>query len=94
MALTGHSILIIDTNATAYVGRLRVAIQDAGAESTTAGAAGTARECVKRFKFSAAVVNVEHRALAEELGILYLLYSPGEPLRVILAGLERFLLGP
>ena len=94
MALIGHSILIIDTNAAAYVVRLRAAIHDAGAKSIIARTAGTARERVKRFKFSAAVVNVEHRALAEELGILYLLYSPGEPPRIILAGLERLLLGP
>ena len=48
MALTGHSILIIDTNADGYVGRLRTAIQDAGAESIIARTAGTARERVKR----------------------------------------------
>jgi hypothetical protein len=55
---------------------------------------GTALEQVKQLKFSAAAVNTEHRVVAEELGVPYVLYVPTEPPRSIVSELTRLLIGP
>jgi hypothetical protein len=97
MDLSGHLILIVETGATPFAARLQSAIERAGAVTMVVRDGGAAMEQVKQvkqLKFSAAAVDSEHRVVAEELGIPYVLYVPTEPLRSIVSGLARLLIGP
>jgi ActR/RegA family two-component response regulator len=89
--LSHHSILVVETRLTPHVAHLQQALERVGAETVVARDADTAQERCRQFKFSAAVVNVEHRALAEQLGLPYILYAPTEKATAILATLARLL---
>jgi hypothetical protein len=94
MDLSGHTILILDTNVTPFTARLQAAIEHAGAESILARTAGAATDRIATSRISAAAVNIEHRTTAEELGVAYVLYASSEPPGTIVASLARLLLGP
>jgi hypothetical protein len=94
MDLSGHVILIVETSVAPFIARLQSAIERAGAVTMVVHDPGAALEQVKQLKFSAAAVNTEHRVVAEELGIPYVLYVPTEPPRSIVSGLTRLVVGP
>jgi hypothetical protein len=92
--LSGHTILIVEPNVTPFTARLQAAIDREGAKSILVRTAPEASNQIKQSRFSAAVLNADHRALAEELGIQYVLYVPSEPPAMIIAELARLLVGP
>jgi hypothetical protein len=94
MDLSGHTILIVDPNVTPFTARLQAAVEREGAASILVRTAADASDRIKEARFSAAVLNADHRALAEELGIQYVLYTPSEPPATIIAELAHLLVGP
>jgi hypothetical protein len=94
MDLSGHTILIVEPNVTPFTARLRAAIEREGAVNVLVRTAADASHRIKQSRFSAAVLKADHRALAEELGIQYVLYTPSEPPATIIAELARLLVGP
>jgi hypothetical protein len=93
MDLSGHAILVVDADPTPFTARLQDAIEQAGAQTVLVRTAEEASDRVKS-RISAAAVNVNHRDVAEQLGVAYVLYTPSSPLDVIVAGLKRLVLGP
>jgi hypothetical protein len=94
--MRGHSILIIESEVSFFTSLLQEAIELAGAESLVVhdpySAAGVER--FKRFKFSAAVINVQHRGLINDLEVPVIVYggseTPADP-DVIVSKLRRLL---
>lgn len=91
MPLDGHSILIVESGLSSFITALQAAIDGLGAESLVARDAATAIERCRRFKFSAALINIEHEAVAEKFGIPTLLYRGSEKAEDIVASLEGVL---
>jgi hypothetical protein len=91
MRLSGHSILIVESEVGSFVARLQTAIEDVGAESLVARDAPTALQRCERFRFSAALVNAEHRQLMDQLSMPSMLYVREEPPKGIVASLESML---
>ena len=73
--LRGHSILIVEGEVGPFCIRLQAAIDQTGAESVIALDIARALVRIKQFRFSAAVVNGEHRKLAVRLGVPLLFYG-------------------
>ncbi len=93
MDLSGHTILIVEPDVTPFTARLEAAIEHEGAESILVHNAAEASDRIVQSRLSAAVLNAEHRALAEQLGIQYALYVRSEPPATIVADLKRLVLG-
>ena len=94
MDLSAHTILVVEPNVTPFTARLQAAIEHEGARSILVRTAAEASDRIKQSRLTAAVVSAEHRALAEQLGIQYVLYVPSEPPSTIIADLRRLSLGP
>lgn len=77
MNLRGHLILIIESEVTAFVRLLRQAIDETGAESLVVsdpyGVDGLER--IKRFKFSAALINIQHSSVINRLDVPVIVYG-------------------
>lgn len=74
--LTGHAILIVESEIALFVEALQRAIDATGAESIVIRrpeASITAR--MRRLKFTAAVVNIEHAPAVDDLGIPAVIYG-------------------
>src|SRR5262249_33814627 len=92
--LTGHTVVIVEANPTPFTARLQSAVEQTGAQAVLALSTEAASQRVKRSRVSAAVVNVTHRTTAEQLGVLYVLFTPQSPPSFIVAALRRLLRGP
>jgi hypothetical protein len=79
MDLSGHSILIVESEITTFVRSLQTAIVRKGAGTLVARDPVKALERAKRFNFSAAVVNADHAGLVDQLGMPVLLYGARRP---------------
>ena len=96
MSLSGHSILIVESEVASFVVALQAAIERTGAESLVVRDPSTSEglERIRRFKFSAAVINILHRSLIDDLDIPVLVYGgsaiPARP-DMIVAKLRRLL---
>jgi ActR/RegA family two-component response regulator len=91
MSCHQRSILVVESEVSPFVLRLQVALEQRGAETLVARDQQTALQRSEQFTFSAALVNVEHRALVPRLGIPALLYVRTETPREIVDGLEKLL---
>jgi CheY-like chemotaxis protein len=85
------SILIVESEISPRVLRLQAMLEERGAETLVARNSQTAIERGRQFQFAAALINVEHRALAPLLDIPVLLYASAEAPRMVVDGLERML---
>src|SRR5437763_6559958 len=93
MDLSAHTILVVEPNVTPFTARLQAAIEHEGARSILVRTAAEASDQIKQSRLTAAVVSAEHRALAEQLGIQYVLYVPSEPPSTIIADLRTSVAG-
>lgn len=92
--LHGHSILIVEPEVGPFVTALQAAIDNAGAETLVARDVATALQRCEQFRFSAALVNAEHRSVLEgltERNVPALLYVRTETPKAIVASVERLL---
>lgn len=94
MKLSGHSILIVESGVGSFVVALQAAIDRTGAESMVARDVAAALQRTPLFAFSAAVINVEHRALIDNLDIPVVVYGasalPARP-EIIVSRLKKLL---
>jgi len=95
--LTGHGILIVESEIARFVDALQRGIDATGAESVVIRrpeASVTAR--MRRLKFTAAVVNIEHAPAVVDLGVPAVVYGtpdlPKHP-RTIVEALVKLLKG-
>jgi hypothetical protein len=94
--MRGHSVVIVESEVSSFASRLQEAIELTGAESFIVrdpySAEGVDR--IKRFKFSAAVINVPHSRLIDNLDVPVVVYggsaTPAFP-DVIVSKLRRLL---
>ena len=75
--LHGCRVLIVESGTTRFGAQLQEVIEREGAESLVARDLSTALECCSQFSFDAALINVENRAIADRLGLPFLLYAIG-----------------
>jgi hypothetical protein len=94
--MRGHSILIVESEVSSFARLLQEPVEQTGAESLVVrdpySVAGVER--IKRFKFSAAAINVQHRAVIDDLDVPVVVYGGSEtPARsdVIVSKLKRLL---
>jgi hypothetical protein len=94
--MRGHSILIVESEVSSFASRLQEVIERAGAQSLIVrdpySADGAQR--LKQFKFSAAVINVQHRRLIDDLDVPVVVYGGSETPAfpdVIVSKLKRLL---
>jgi CheY-like chemotaxis protein len=85
------SILVVESEISPRVLRLQAILEERGAETLVARNRQAAIERCRQFEFSAALINVEHRALAPLLDIPVLLYASAETPKMVVEGLERML---
>ena len=95
--LTGHAILIVENEISWFVDKLQNAIDATGAQSMVIrGPERSVIDRIRRWKFSAAVLNIEHAPDVGDLDIPLLVYGttdlPKRP-RVILGTLAKLLRG-
>jgi hypothetical protein len=95
MNLRGHSILIIDSEISAFADQLASTLRGGGAETLIVRDpyTGSGPDRIKAFAFSAAVVSSEHETLARRLGIPIVLYTRSDQPAAIVRSLEE-VLGP
>ncbi len=96
MSLHGCSILIVESEVSSFLYDLQEAIEQTGAQSLAVRDpyTGDGAERMKRFTFSAAVVNAQHQAAIKGLDIPVVVYGHGAlPARcdVIVARLSELL---
>ena len=77
MDLSGHPILIVESEGV-FTEALRVALEQAGAETLAARDTATALWSTKTFRFSAAAINREHSALLDALRVPTIVYGAQE----------------
>lgn len=85
------SVLIVESEISPRVLRLQAILEERGAETLIARNREAALERCRQFQFSAALINVEHRALVPLLDMPVLMYAGAETPRMVVDGLERML---
>jgi len=94
MPLTGHNILIVETEIGPFVLSLQRTLEAAGAETLVARDLRTARLRTNEFEFTGVVASNEHAAIKEAVDLRTVCYGSGaterDP-RAILAALARLL---
>jgi hypothetical protein len=94
MSLHGAPVLIVESEIGTFITSLQQAIEAAGAESVVAHNASEAGQHCDQLQFAAALLNVEHRAIEDDLsarGLPVLLYSRASTPCAIIASLQRLL---
>jgi hypothetical protein len=94
MPLHGAPVLIVESEIDTFITSLQQAVDAAGAESVIARNASEAEQQCDQLQFAAALLNVEHRAIEDDLsarGLPVLLYSRASTPRTIVASLQRLL---
>jgi hypothetical protein len=91
MPLHGYVILIVEPGVISFVSELQDAIERDRGESIVARDPPAALARCARFRFSAALVNTEHRDMVGKLMMPVVLYQPQEGHQSILARLEMLL---
>ena len=77
--LTGHAILIVENEISWFVDKLQSAIDATGAQSMVIrGPERSVIDRIRHWKFSAAVINIEHAPDVGDLGIPLLVYGTTE----------------
>jgi hypothetical protein len=94
MSLHGAPLLIVESEIGSFITSLQQAVEAAGAESVVARNASEAEQHCDQLQFTAALLNVEHRTIEDDLsarGLPVLLYSRASMPRAIIASLQRLL---
>ena len=91
MPLHGYVILIVEPDVTSFMRELQDAIERDRGESMVVSDPATALACCARFRFSAALVNTQHRDMVGKLMMPVVLYQPQERHRSVLARLNMLL---
>ena len=91
---TAHPYSLSNPRSAPSSRHLQQAIEAAGAESVVPRNASEAEQHCDQLQFTAALLNVEHRAIEDDLsakGLPVLLYSRASMPRAIIASLQRLL---
>jgi hypothetical protein len=91
MPLHGYVILIVEPDVTSFVSELQDAIEHDRGESVAVRDPAAALASCARFRFSAALVNTEHRDMVGKLMMPVVLYHRQEGHRSVLARLNMLL---
>ena len=87
--MRGHSILVVERQIASFIQALQIALDQVGADSLADRDPSVALQRYRRFQFSAAAVNAEYAAFAEQLDIPVVLYdtetTPRRPDAIIAA---------
>lgn len=91
MPLSNHVILIIAPGVSLFVVQLQDAIEAERGECVVARDVATALARCRRFNFTAALVNMQHRDIVGQLTMPAILYEPMEGHLSIIARLKALL---